>query len=124
MDKCKRCTGMLGVEADGIYCLNCGWRDGRKSSRMFTIKNYGSKQEWHYDPTDFIDRRVIASFLKKCPGSNKVAHLMGTRVRCNYCHKLTTENKNGKASPHVPSVTFADRVKEVIAEYMPREEVK
>ena len=124
MGKCKRCAGFLGLEDEGIYCLNCGWRNGRESSRMFTIKNFGSKQERHNYPTDKGDRRVIASFLKRCPGSNRVAYLMGARVRCNYCHKVTLENEEGKARVHSPSVSFAENIRVVMAEYMPSEGVK
>ena len=123
MDKCKRCTGLLGIETDGIYCLNCGWREGRKTSTMFTVTS-GAGWERHYDPTYHGDLQVSASFLKRCPCSNKVAHLMGNRVRCNYCHKITLENKKGKSAAHIPSPTFAERVKEVVAEYIVTEGVR
>ena len=117
MNRCIRCNGYLGVEIDGAYCLNCGWREGRKSDTMFTVKS-GGGWERHYDPTDPGDLQVIASFLKRCPGSNKVAYLMGNRVRCNYCHKVTSENEKGKTAAHTPSITFAEKVKEVVAEYI------
>ena len=123
MNKCERCAGLLGIEDDGVYCLNCGWRERRTSSLMFTVKS-AAGWERHYDPTDPNDFAIVASFLKRCPGSNKVAYLMGKLVRCNYCHKVTPENEKGRSAPHIPSITFADRVKEVIAEYMPREGAK
>lgn len=123
MDKCNRCDGYLGSEEDGTYCLNCGWRESRKSNQMFTVISAGGWQR-HYDPTDTGDLQVIASFLKRCPGSNKVAYLMGKLVRCNYCHKVTPENEKGKSAAHMPSVSFAERVKEVMAEFMPLEGVK
>ena len=62
-----------------------------------------------------MDKKIIANFLKKCPGSDKVAYLMGVRVRCNYCHKVTLENTKGKASDHTPAIWFAERVKEAVA---------
>ena len=49
---------------------------------------------------------------------------MGNRVRCNYCHKVTSENEKGKAATHIPSPTFAQRVKEVMAEYIVMEGAK
>ena len=123
MNKCIRCNGYLLSEYGDIRCLNCGWCEGRKARTMFTVK---SRTGWerHYDPTDPADLRVIASFLKRCPGSNKVAHLMGYRVRCNYCHKITLENERGKSAAHIPSPTFAERVKEVVAEYIVMEGAK
>ena len=117
MNRCIRCNGYLLSEYGEVKCLNCGWREGRKSSQLFTVTS-GTGWERHYDPTDYGDLQVIASFLKRCPGSNKVALLMGNRVRCNYCHKVTIENEKGKSAAHTPSITFAERVKEVVAEYI------
>ena len=123
MSNCSRCNGYLLSEDDEVRCLNCGWREGRKTRTMFTVK---SRTGWerHYDPTDPADLRVIASFLKRCPGSNKVAYLMGNRVRCNYCHKVTSENEKGKSAAHTPSITFAEKVKEIVAEYIVMEGAK
>ena len=123
MSNCSRCNGYLLSEYDEVRCLNCGWREGRKSDTMFTVKS-STGWERHYDPTDHGDLQIITSFLKRCPGSNKVAHLMGNRVRCNYCHKVTTENEKGKSAAHTPSVTFAEKVKEVVAEYIVMEGAK
>ena len=114
---CKKCGGFITQEYDDIHCINCGWRDTGHVVRVFSVKHINGGQERHYDPDDPVDRKIIANFLKKCPGSDKVAYLMGARVRCNYCHKVTMENEKGKASDHLPAVWFAEKVKEAIAEY-------
>ena len=112
---CKKCGGFITQEYEDAWCLNCGWRDNARTGRVFTVRNTSNGQERHYDPDDSVDKRIIANFLKKCPGSDKVAYLMGSRVRCNYCHKVTLENKKGKASDHTPAIWFAERIKEVVA---------
>ena len=118
--KCRKCSGYIASEYGDKWCVNCGWREAEvEVRRIFTVtSDSNGGKDRHYDPDDAGDRKKIANFLKRCPGSDRVAYFMGKKVRCNYCHRVTYETMQGRARAHLPAAWFAEKVKEAIAEYV------
>ena len=118
MSNCPKCKGFVSKEYDDMRCVNCGWRKPQKLLRPITTIRTGEKSVQHFDPDIIHQRKQLAKFIIKCPGSSRLGYTLGAVSRCWSCNKVVGVTVTGKNKVHSPSAAFALGIKDVVAEYV------
>ena len=114
-DKCK--TGSMVDNYGDVYCINCGWRKGKRqqAQHLFTI-NY----KYNYQVLDLetiSDRTKAKKYLSRCVGSKRKGTEINEMIaKCPVCQGDIPVDFDGNIVNHKPTEWFTEKLKQALRE--------